>query len=100
MNNELIDRYHYLGYRRTGGAQMRFFIHADNPPVALLGFSAAQSGGWHSRDRFIGWSEEKRQNNLHLVADNSRFLILPWVYCKNLASRILSHVSKNYVINR
>lgn len=87
--NEFIDRYHYLGYRRTGGAQMRFFVHAMGQPVALLAFSAA---AWRvaARDEFIGWTEDKRRSRLHLIVDNSRFLVLPWVHGKNLASRILS----------
>jgi hypothetical protein len=87
--NEFIDRYHYLGYRRTGGAQMRFFVHAKGEPVALLAFSAA---AWRvaPRDEFIGWTEEQRKSRLHLIVDNSRFLLLPWVHGKNLASRILS----------
>jgi hypothetical protein len=87
--NELIDRYHYLGYRRTGGAQMRFFVHAKGESVALLAFSAA---AWRvaPRDEFIGWTEAQRKSRLHLIVDNSRFLLLPWVHGKNLASRILS----------
>lgn len=91
--NELIDRYHYLGYRRHGGAQMRFFIHAGNHLVALLGFFAA---AWRvaPRDEFIGWTDPQRRQNLHLVIDNSRFLILPWIHSKNLASRILSHAAR------
>jgi hypothetical protein len=88
--NELIDRYHYLGYRRMGGAQMRFFVRAAGELVALLGFSAA---AWRvaPRDDFIGWTEPQRKRHLHLVVDNSRFLLLPWVHCQNLASRILSY---------
>lgn len=91
--NELIDRYHYLGYRRMGGAQMRFFVRAEGQVVALLGFSAA---AWRvaPRDDFIGWKEHERKRHLHLVVDNSRFLMLPWVRCKNLASRILSHAAR------
>lgn len=91
--NELIDRYHYLGYQRMGGAQMRFLVQADDQLIALLGFSAA---AWkvQPRDSFIGWSETQRKKNLHLVVGNSRFLILPWVYAKNLASRILSLAAK------
>lgn len=90
--NELIDRYHYLGYRRMGGAQMRFFVHAASHCVAVLGFSAA---AWRvaPRDGFIGWSDTQRKANLHRVVDNSRFLILPWVHSQNLASRILSQAA-------
>ena len=91
--NELIDRYHYLGYRRMGGAQMRFFVQAGGRCVALLGFSAA---AWRvaPRDAFIGWTEVQRKANLHLVVDNSRFLILPWIQSRNLASRILSRAAR------
>ena len=91
--NELIDRYHYLGYRRMGGAQMRFFVRAREHRVALLGFSAA---AWRvaPRDAFIGWTESQRRCHLHRVVNNSRFLILPWVRSKNLASRILAYVAK------
>lgn len=91
--NELIQRYHYLGYSRKCGAQMRFFVRAGKDLVALLGFSAA---AWRvaPRDSFIGWNETQRKAHLHRVVNNSRFLILPWVEGKNLASRILSHAAK------
>jgi Domain of unknown function (DUF4338) len=91
--NELIQRYHYLGYSRMCGAQIRFFVHAGKHLVGLLGFSAA---AWRvaGRDEFIGWSDDQRKMHLHRVVNNSRFLILPWVEGKNLASRILSHAAR------
>ena len=91
--NELIDRYHYLGFCRTGGAQLRYFVHAGGKVVALLGFCAA---AWRvaSRDAFIGWSADERKNQLYRVVDNYRFLILPWIKARNLASRILSAVAR------
>jgi len=91
--NELIDRYHYLGYCRAGGAQMRFLVRASGKLLALLGYSAA---AWRvaPRESFIGWTEAQRQQRLHQVVDNSRFLILPWVQGKNLASRILGLASR------
>jgi hypothetical protein len=91
--NELIQRYHYLGYSRMGGAQMRFFVYAGKQLVALLGFSAA---AWRvaRRDDYIGWSDAQRKAHLHRVVNNSRFLILPWVHGKNLASRILAYAAR------
>ena len=91
--NEYIDRYHYIGFTPFAGAQMRYFVYAGSQVVALLGFSAA---AWHlaPRDCFIGWSDEKRKENLHLLVNNARFLILPWVDSKNLASKVLSLVSR------
>lgn len=91
--NELIDRYHYLGYSPLAGAQLRYFVRAKEQIVALLGFCAA---AWKvaARDAFIGWNPEKRQQHLHQLVNNSRFLILPWIKSKNLASRILSKASR------
>lgn len=86
--NEYIQRYHYLGFKSLPGAQLRYWVSAGNRLVALLGFAAA---AWQCapRDQFIGWTHEQRQKNLHLVVNNARFLILPWVCSKNLASKAL-----------
>lgn len=91
--NEFIDRYHYLGYKTLPGAQLRYFVKAEGRVLALLGFGAA---AWKTapRDSYIGWDKTTRKQNLHLVVNNARFLILPWVRSKNLGSRILSLVSK------
>ena len=91
--NEYIDRYHYLGYTSLPGAQIKYFVYSGDNLLALLGFGAA---AWRvaPRDWYIDWSEEKRKENLHLVINNARFLILPWVYSKNLASKILGMVSR------
>ena len=91
--NEFIDRYHYLGYNPLPGAQLRYFVKDQDEILALLGFSAA---AWKTapRDTFIGWDAQRRKQNLHLVVNNSRFLVLPWVQSKNLASRILAFAGK------
>jgi hypothetical protein len=91
--NELVDRYHYLGYSRLPGAQLRYFVNSPEGPVALLGFSAA---AWATapRDKHIGWDGYLRKKNLKFVVNNSRFLILPWVRSKGLASRILAMAAR------
>jgi len=91
--NEYIERYHYLGHKPLPGAQLRYLIYADNQLIALLGFGAA---AWQTapRDRYIGWDHEQRKKNLHLIINNARFLILPWVQSKNLASMILAMAAK------
>ena len=91
--NEYIQRYHYLGHKPLPGAQLRYMVYAANQVVALLGFGAA---AWQTapRDRFIGWTHEQRKANLHLVVNNARFLILPWVRSHNLASMILAKTAK------
>lgn len=91
--NEYIQRYHYLGHKPLPGAQLRYLVYSAEQPIALLGFGAA---AWQSapRDRYIGWSHEQRQRNLSLIVNNARFLILPWIQSKNLASMILGKVAR------
>ncbi|MCP4993410.1 MAG: DUF4338 domain-containing protein [Gammaproteobacteria bacterium] len=91
--NEYIHRYHYLGHKLLPGAQLRYFVYTKAQPIALLGFGAA---AWQTapRDNYIGWNHEQRKRNLHLVVNNARFLILPWIKSHNLASKILSLVAK------
>lgn len=87
--NAYIQRHHYLGHQLLPGAQLRYFVRAADQMIALLGFGAS---AWKTqpRDEFIGWSSEQRRRNLHLIVNNARFLILPWIKCKNLASRVLA----------
>ena len=91
--NEYIERYHYLGHKPLPGAQLRYFVYSGEQPIALLGFGAA---AWQTapRDCYIGWSHEQRKKNLHLIVNNARFLILPWVQSKNLASMILAMAAR------
>jgi len=91
--NEYMHRYHYLGYKNLPGAQLRYFVIADEQILALLSFSAS---AWQCapRDQYIGWTHEQRKRNLHLIINNSRFLILPWIQSKNLASKILAMTAR------
>jgi hypothetical protein len=91
--NELIERYHYLGHKRLPGAQLRYFVYGGSRLLATLGFGAS---AWSvvGRDRMIGWTADQRKRNLHLIVNNARFLILPWIKSRNLASKILSLASK------
>ena len=75
--NELIQRYHYLGYRPLCGAQMRYLVwSADRRLLAALGFGAS---AWQvkARDQHIGWNHPQRLGGLHRIVNNARFLILP-----------------------
>lgn len=92
--NELIQRYHYLGYSPLSGAQMRYLVWSgDGRLLAALGFAASAWQVRH-RDRYIGWNDAQRRAGLHRVVNNARFLILPWVKSSGLASRILSAMTK------
>lgn len=91
--NEYIQRYHYLGYKPLPGAQLRYLVSIDGRFVALFGFGAA---AWKTapRDQFIGWTAEQRLKNMHLIVNNARFLILPWIQSKGLASKLLARVAR------
>jgi len=91
--NEYIDRYHYLGHKSLPGAQLRYFARSEEGLLALFGFGAA---AWKvaPRDKFIGWPANQRENNLHLIVNNARFLILPWVKSQHLASKLLGLVAR------
>lgn len=88
---ELIGRYHYLGHRTAYGASLRYLVKADRPSAAVIGCLQFSSPAWRmaARDRWIGWSEQTRQQRLQQVVNQSRFLILPWVEVRNLASHVL-----------
>ena len=96
--NEYIGRYHYLGYTPLPGAQLRYFVLLNQQVIALLGFGAA---AWQAapRDDYIGWTHSLRKRHLPLVVNNARFLILPWIQVKNLASKILAMAVKQLPID-
>ncbi len=92
--NQYVERYHALGYRLPFGAHQRYFILSDRgQPLGCLLFSAA-AWALEARDHWIGWTATDRSKRLHLVVNNTRFLIFPWVHVKNLASKALSLAAK------
>ena len=88
--NELLNRYHYLGSGPLCGAQIRYLI--ENEKYGFIGGFSFSSAAWrlNDRDKFIGWDEQARKKHLDKVVCNSRFLIVPHVKVKNLASYVLS----------
>ena len=91
---EMMNTYHYLGSGPLCGAQIRYLIKSKKHGyIGALSFSAA---AWRlrSRDSWIGWSDQQRAKNLHLVIGNSRFLIAPMIKVKNLASHVLGLCAK------
>ena len=89
LYNSLIHQHHYLGYRQIVGNHLKYIAFINDRPVACLGWGSA---AWKvkSRDSFIGWQPKTRRDNLHFIANNTRFLILPWISIKCLASKILA----------
>jgi hypothetical protein len=89
---ELIERYHYLGHKVAYGAYLRYLAWISKPRRELAGCLQFSSAARRlvARDRYIGWDDATRQQNLPRVVSNSRFLILPWLQIKGLASHVLS----------
>ncbi len=89
-----LGQFHYLGFGGTVGENLQYVVKdGQGRELACLVFGAP---AWkcQDRDQFIGWSAEQRQRNLGLIANNSRFLILPWVQVPHLASWALGWVSR------
>jgi hypothetical protein len=93
---ELLDRHHYLGYRVPFGASLRYLVRSEQVPGQVLACLLWSSPAWKmaARDAWIGWSDQERRRNLQLIVNNSRFLILPWVRVKGLASKILARCAR------
>ncbi len=92
--DSLLRQYHYLGYTGAVGQNVKYLVRdRQGRALACVLFGAA---AWKTqpRDAFIGWTTAQRQAQLHQVANNSRFLILPWVRVPELASPILGRVAR------
>ena len=84
-----MQRFHRLGDRPMVGEHLMYAAWLEGELVALLGWAAAAFRA-PLRDAYVGWDERTKRRRLHLVANNVRFLVLPWVQVKCLASRILA----------
>jgi hypothetical protein len=89
LYNSLVHHHHYLGYRQIVGNHLKYIAFIGDQPVACLGWGSA---AWavKSRESFIGWNKTAKDQNLHMVVNNIRFLVLPWISVKFLASKILA----------
>jgi len=87
--DDLVNTYHYLGYESVVGARVKYIVTLGNQIVGAISFCAA---AYHlgNRDNYIGWDQETRVSMLPHLVSNNRFLILPWINIKNLASHVLS----------
>jgi hypothetical protein len=91
----MVDHHHYLGHKVPYGAHIRYFIRVHHPEPVIVGCLQFSSPAWRmeARDRYLGWDDDARKRNLQRIVTNSRFLILPKVKIKNLASSVLSLVA-------
>lgn len=91
---QVLGRHHYLGFKGAVGENLQYVVRdGRSRPLACLVFGAA---AWkcQDRDQFIGWDAAQRPGHLPLLANNSRFLILPWVLVRGLGSWILGQISR------
>jgi len=90
----LLSSYHYLGWSGPVGEHLKYLM-VDNKerPLACLMFSSA---AWkiEARDSYIGWNANTRETKLAYICNNNRYLILPWIEVKYLASHILGLISR------
>ena len=91
--NGLLEAHHYLGYTQPVGEHVKVLVTAGERPVACFAWSSAPRH-LGPRDRFIGWSAQARRANVRLVAYNTRFLVLPWVRVRHLASHLLGRMTR------
>jgi len=90
----LLAQHHYLGHRNTVGENLGYLVRErQGRPVACLLFGSA---AWKcaDRDAFLGWDRPVREGNLQWLANNTRFLLLPWVEVPHLASHVLGLIAR------
>lgn len=91
--NGLLAHYHYLSHRNTVGENLRYLVRDQyGRPVACALFGSA---AWKcaDRDAFLGWDRTTRERNLQRLTNNTRFLVLPWVFVPHLASHVLGLIA-------
>lgn len=91
--NEYVERYHYLGYRKPFGCPLRYFVLSERGVLGCV-LLAGAAKAITVRDEWIGWTAEQRLRNVPWVVNNTRFLILPWVQVRYLASHVLGMVAR------
>jgi len=91
--NSLIETHHYIGFTLPVGEHLKYMVFLDDRPLACMAWcSAPRHIG--ARDRCIGWDQATRKKGIHLIAYNTRYLILPWVKVPHLASFLLGNIAK------
>jgi hypothetical protein len=88
-----IEQYHTLGYAQEKGANLRYFVISGDTELGCIQFSAA-AWALEDRDKWIGWGKDVKAANLRLIANNTRYLLLPWARIHSLASRALGKAGR------
>jgi hypothetical protein len=91
--NFLVEKYHYKGCRIIVGRHLKYLLYLNEQLIGCMAFGDAVLQ-LSARDKWISWNEQQRQSGLAQIINNVRFLILPWVKIRNLASKLLSQSAK------
>jgi len=91
--NNMVQEYHYLGCPKIIGPRIKYLVFTKCRPIAALSYNQATLT-IGVREEYIGWDQAQKKQNLPHMINNNRFLILPWVKVKNLASHLLSQTLK------
>jgi len=86
----LLQQHHYLGYTGPVGENLQYLIYDRQGRLLVCLLYGAAAWRVADRDRFIGWDEAARKRGLSRIANNMRFLILPWIRVPHLASHLLA----------
>ena len=91
---ELLSRYHYLGYAMPYGARLQYLVYVTRPHREVVGCVQFSSPAWRMkvRDKWIGWDDATRKLRLQHIVNNSRLLVVARI--RNLASMALSRALK------
>ena len=95
--SNLLDEYHYLGYKTSVGENMKYLVYDRTGRVLCCVLFGSAAWKTSPRDVFIGWNDEARGKNVNLITNNTRYLILPWVRVPHLASHVLSLIRKRII---
>jgi Druantia protein DruA len=90
----LLHQHHYLSYRSPVGENLQYLVRDRQERLLACVLFGAPAWQCRARDQYVGWDARNRQAALPYVANNTRFLILPWVRVHHLASHVLGAVSR------
>jgi len=89
-----LAKFHYLGYRTSVGENLQYVVRDGSARLLAVMVFGAPAWKCAARDQWIGWSPRQREERLGRIANNSRFLIVPWARVPHLASWILGGVAR------
>lgn len=96
---ELLEEHHYLHSAKLYGQQIKYLLRSSES--GWIGAMSFSSSAWRvkARDERLGWDEEGRKRDVRKIVSNSRFLIVPWLRVKNLASHVMSKALKRLSVD-